>query len=96
MFSSLLKHPPQIYYNFKRKSTKGWSIEGIIMDFLGGFFSLIALLLELHINPNVHINKAKLFLSFNSMLYDITYMVQHYILYGERQETIKLSFPNKK
>jgi cystinosin len=26
MFSTLLKHPPQIYYNFKRKSTKGWSI----------------------------------------------------------------------
>ena len=26
MFSTLLKHPPQIYYNFVRKSTKGWSI----------------------------------------------------------------------
>lgn len=26
MFSSLLKHPPQIYLNYKRKSTKGWSI----------------------------------------------------------------------
>jgi len=45
MFSTLLKHPTQIYYNFKRKSTKGWSIEGMIMDFLGGLFSLIALLL---------------------------------------------------
>jgi hypothetical protein len=45
MFSTLLKHPPQIYFNFKRKSTKGWSIEGMMMDFLGGLFSLIALLL---------------------------------------------------
>lgn len=26
MFSTLLKHPPQIYFNFKRKSTRGWSI----------------------------------------------------------------------
>ena len=84
MFSSLLKHPPQIYHNFKRKSTKGWSIEGMIMDFFGGFFSLIALLLELYLNPNTHINKAKLFLSVISMLYDITYMVQHYALYGDR------------
>ena len=25
-FSTLLKHPPQIFHNFKRKSTKGWSI----------------------------------------------------------------------
>lgn len=26
MFSTLLKHPPQIFFIFKRKSTKGWSI----------------------------------------------------------------------
>lgn len=85
MFSTLLKHPPQIYFNFKRKSTKGWSIEGMIMDFLGGLFSLIALLLELSINRKLHVNKAKLFLSVMSMIYDVTYMVQHYALYGDNQ-----------
>jgi cystinosin len=82
MFSTLLKHPPQIYHNFKRKSTKGWSITGMIMDFFGGFFSLIALLLELSINPEFHVNHAKLFLSIVSMIYDVTYMIQHYGLYG--------------
>jgi len=84
MFSTLLKHPPQIYHNFKRKSTKGWSIEGMMMDFLGGLFSLVALLLELYINPHTHVNKAKLFLAVMSMVYDVTYMVQHFVLYGDR------------
>jgi cystinosin len=83
MCCSLLKHPPQIYYNFKRKSTKGWSIQAMVMDFLGGLFSLIALLLELYVNPKLHINKTKLFLSVISMIYDVTYIIQHYVLYGD-------------
>ncbi len=45
MFSTLLKHPPQLYHNFKRKSTKGWSIVGMLMDFTGGMFSFIQILL---------------------------------------------------
>jgi hypothetical protein len=53
------------------------------MDFLGGLFSLIALLLQLYISPKFYINTAKLFLSIMSMFYDVTYMVQHYVLYGD-------------
>ena len=56
------------------------------MDFLGGLFSLIALLLNLYLNPRFHINMAKLFLSIMSMVYDVTYMVQHYFLYENREE----------
>lgn len=56
------------------------------MDFLGGLFSLVALLLELYINPHTHVNKAKLFLAVMSMVYDVTYMVQHFVLYGDREE----------
>ncbi len=84
MLSTLLKHPTQIYYNFKRKSTKGWSIEGMIMDFSGGLFSLIALLLQLYINPKLHLNITKLFLSVMSMIYDAAYMTQHFVLYGDK------------
>lgn len=61
------------------------------MDFLGGFFSLIALILELYLNPTLHINKTKLFLSVMSMIYDATYMIQHFLLYGNK--TIQCNNP---
>jgi hypothetical protein len=36
---SFLKYLPQFYWNYKRKSTKGWSIANIILDLAGGTFS---------------------------------------------------------
>lgn len=36
---STLKYLPQFYWNYQRKSTKGWSIFNIIMDLTGGLFS---------------------------------------------------------
>lgn len=36
---STLKYLPQFYWNYKRKSTKGWSIFNILMDLTGGLFS---------------------------------------------------------
>jgi cystinosin len=38
---SFLKYLPQFYWNYKRKSTVGWSIINIILDFTGGFFSFL-------------------------------------------------------
>lgn len=37
---TLLKYIPQAYLNFKRKSTVGWSIENILLDFTGGILSM--------------------------------------------------------
>lgn len=36
---SFLKYLPQFYWNYKRKSTEGWSIFNIILDLTGGLFS---------------------------------------------------------
>ena len=36
---TLIKYTPPAYWNFKRKSTKGWSIFNIILDLTGGLFS---------------------------------------------------------
>ncbi len=36
---SSLKYLPQLYWNYKRKSTAGWSIFNILMDLTGGLFS---------------------------------------------------------
>ena len=38
---SFLKYLPQSYYNYKRKSTVGWSIYAILLDLTGGVLSLL-------------------------------------------------------
>ena len=38
--STLIKYIPQAYYNFARKSTSGWSIGNVLLDFSGGMFSI--------------------------------------------------------
>ena len=37
---SFIKYTPAVYWNYKRKSTKGWSIFNIISDMIGGVLSL--------------------------------------------------------
>jgi len=41
VFISFIKYMPQAYGNYKRKSTVGWNIHNIILDFTGGSFSFI-------------------------------------------------------
>lgn len=38
---SFVKYMPQVYLNYRRKSTVGWSIFNILMDFFGGLFSFL-------------------------------------------------------
>ena len=35
----------QAYMNYKRKSTEGWSIGNVLLDFTGGSFSMVQLFL---------------------------------------------------
>lgn len=56
------------------------------MDAMGGLFSFIQLILQLYLDNEMKINVTKLLLSVFSMSYDIVYMVQHYVLYGGKNE----------
>ena len=38
---TLVKYSPQVYLNYKNKSTSGWSIGNVALDFSGGMFSLL-------------------------------------------------------
>jgi len=38
---SLFKYMPQVYLNYKRQSTVGWSLANVILDLTGGSFSLL-------------------------------------------------------
>ncbi|KAK9896366.1 PQ-loop-domain-containing protein [Cystobasidium minutum MCA 4210] len=81
---SFLKYVPQAWMNYKRKSTVGWSIHNIILDFTGGSCSLAQLFLDAHLNDDwgsIRGNPAKLILAVLAVSFDILFLVQHYILY---------------
>ncbi|ELV11181.1 Cystinosin [Tupaia chinensis] len=42
---TLVKYFPQAYMNFHYKSTEGWSIGNVLLDFTGGSFSLLQMFL---------------------------------------------------
>ena len=67
--------------NYVRKSTKGWSIMNIFLDFTGGCFSILQILLIGANTGNYNVfagggsfNIAKFFLGFTSMVFDLIFM----------------------
>ena len=44
--ATLVKYCPQVYLNYKRQSTEGWSIWQILVDFIGGILSLLQLVID--------------------------------------------------
>ena len=43
---TLVKYFLQVYLNFTRKSTVGWSLLNVMLDFAGGAFSFLQLLVD--------------------------------------------------
>ena len=82
---TLIKYMPQAYQNYKRKSTTGWSIHNILLDISGGSLSLLQLFLEAwNFNVWTNSNPTKLALGFISILFDILFILQHYVFYKRR------------
>lgn len=87
---TLIKYIPQAYSNYKRKSTIGWNIHNMLLDFTGGLFSFGQNFVDSYRTPVVTLsngetssalNTAKYALSFITMLFDIIFITQHYIFY---------------
>jgi cystinosin len=87
---SFLKYLPQFYWNYKRKSTKGWSIANIILDLTGGTLSFAQMALEAIFGQEVSINYVKLILGIMVVFYDIGFIVQHYCLYAPKRENLAI------
>jgi cystinosin len=84
MAVSLFKYIPQMYLNFSTKSTVGWSIENILLDFGGGIFSLFQSVIDSIIIGNatpIIGNPVKTALSFTSLIFDIVFILQHHWFY---------------
>ena len=83
------KYVPQVMANYRRKSTAGWAIEQILLDFSGGLLSLVQLLIDSALQEDwsgLVGNPVKLGLANISMLFDAIFMTQHFVLYGPVEE----------
>jgi len=93
IFISFIKYIPQVVLNYSRKSTKGWSIWNILLDFSGGALSDLQLILDcanMGDWTGLTGNLAKFGLGSISIVFDIIFMLQHYVLYpgGSNSETV--------
>ncbi|KAH1178946.1 cystinosin [Mauremys mutica] len=84
---TLIKYFPQAYMNFRRKSTEGWSIGNVLLDFTGGSFSLLQMFLQSYNNDEWKLifgDPTKFGLGLFSIIFDIVFIIQHYCLYRTR------------
>jgi cystinosin len=81
---TLIKYAPQVLTNYRNKSTTGWSIGQILFDFVGGILSIAQLGIDSYLQQNwsgMTGNPVKLALGNISIVFDIIFIFQHYILY---------------
>ena len=85
---TLMKYFPQAIKNYLRKSTEGWSIVNVLLDFTGGVLSILQIFVDGANTGDWNVfgqggsfNIAKFCLGFTSVVFDVVFMVQHYVLY---------------
>jgi cystinosin len=79
---------PQVYLNYQRKSTEGWSMTNVFLDLTGGFLSLAQLVWDASASggdwSRVSDNPVKFGLGFVSIGFDAVFCVQHFVWYRHR------------
>lgn len=86
---TLIKYTPQVLANYRNKSTVGWSIWQILLDFAGGVLSIAQLLIDSSMQGDwsgVTGNPVKFALGNVSMFYDLVFFLQHFVLYRGASE----------
>ena len=76
---------PQVWVNYKRKSTQGWSIWQILFDLTGGVLSILQLVIDSSLQADwsgIMGNSVKLGLGNVSIFFDLIFIMQHYFLYA--------------
>ncbi|XP_061358800.1 cystinosin homolog isoform X2 [Gastrolobium bilobum] len=91
---TVIKYFPQAFMNFLRKSTDGFSIWRVLLDFSGGVFNYSQMVVQ-SIDQgswvNFYGNIGKVLISLVTIIYDSILMLQHYVLYPEKKKTSKNS-----
>ncbi|KAK3359931.1 hypothetical protein B0T25DRAFT_114829 [Lasiosphaeria hispida] len=82
---TLVKYTPQVVVNYRNRSTQGWSISQILLDFCGGILSISQQGIDSYVQGDwsgITGNPVKFALGNVSMIYDLIFMTQHYVLYS--------------
>ncbi|ESS64478.1 cystinosin [Trypanosoma cruzi Dm28c] len=90
---SIVKYVPQVYLNYKRKCTIGWNIWNILLDFTGGILSILQEVIDSWVTSDwegMKGNPVKFALGSVSILYDLVFFVQHFLLYNENNKRLAL------
>ncbi|XP_007215916.2 cystinosin homolog [Prunus persica] len=91
VFMTVIKYIPQAVMNFLRKSTDGFSIGNILLDFSGGVANYAQMAVQ-SIDQgswvNFYGNIGKTLLSLISIFFDLLFMGQHYVLYRGKRAVI--------
>ncbi|KAI0558695.1 cystinosin isoform X1 [Gracilaria domingensis] len=89
VISSVIKHIPQVYSNYHRSSTVGFSITLVILDVIGSVFSLaqqaLRSVMEGNLTPFTG-NLAKTTLAVESLLFDTYFIMQHVCFYPDHTD----------
>ncbi|CAL0321654.1 unnamed protein product [Lupinus luteus] len=87
---TIIKYIPQAVMNFRRKSTEGWSIGFSLLDFSGGIANYAQMSIQ-SIDQgsckNLYGNVGKVLISLVTVLFDIIFICQHYLLYPANNST---------
>ncbi|WZZ53844.1 hypothetical protein YC2023_053951 [Brassica napus] len=93
-----VKYIPQAKMNFTRKSTVGWSIENILLDFTGGvsnYLQMVVQSIDQGSWVNFYGNIGKTLLSLVTIFFDLIFMFQHYVLYPPKKPSKCLEESNE-
>lgn len=85
---TVVKFFPQAWANYQRQSTVGWSINQILLDLLGSVFSIAQMLIDTGLQSDwsgLTGNPVKLGLGNVSLIFDFTFITQHYVLYRTKR-----------
>ncbi len=85
LIMTVLKYVPQVWLNWVRRSTSGWSIANVLLDFIGGILSIAQLFLDALIDDNmsgITGHFSKLALGVISIAFDVIFMLQHYVWFS--------------
>ncbi|XP_022255232.1 cystinosin homolog [Limulus polyphemus] len=91
---SMINYVPQLFFQCKRRSTVGWSIEATFLDISGGILSILQMVINAY-NFDDWIAIFGNFIKFGSglvsVLCDILLFIQHYYMFSNHYKKIELN-----
>jgi cystinosin len=91
---SFVKYTPQAVLNWRRQSTVGWSIFNILLDLTGGSLSILQQCIDAWNRDDNGVlwgNVPKLVLAIETIAFDGLFIVQHFLLYTDRMDPVRLA-----